>query len=159
PIDLVEVVESAIGVVRLDAEARSIEIRSSYGVSIGRVVGDAARLKQVILNLLINGIKFTPPGGAISVRVEHSEAAARIVVEDNGCGIESDSLPFIFDRFYQGDNGNAVRAGGLGLGLSIARRLVELHGGSIGVHSDGPGLGATFTVELPMITAGVASGS
>jgi len=155
PIDLAALVESAISVVRPDAEARSIEIRSSYDGSVGYVPGDTGRLKQVVLNLLVNGLKFTPSGGVVSVTVEHSQSTARLVVQDNGCGIDAESLPFIFERFYQGDN--AVRAGGLGLGLSIARRLVELHGGSIGAHSDGPGRGATFTVDLPMTTVGAAS--
>lgn len=157
PIDLVALVESAIAVVRPDAEARSIEIRSSYDASVSYVPGDTGRLKQVILNLLVNGLKFTPSGGVVSVTVEHSESTARIVVEDTGCGIDAQSLPFIFERFYQADN--AMRAGGLGLGLSIARRLIELHGGTIGVHSDGPGLGSTFTVDLPMTSARVASGN
>jgi PAS domain S-box-containing protein len=148
PIDLVNLVDSAIDMVRLDAINRSIEIRFSGGKSISEIPADAERLKRVVWNLLVNAIKFTQPGGTVEVRIEETETAARIVVADTGCGIAQESIPFIFDRFYQASG--ATVGGGLGLGLSIARRFVEMHGGTISAHSDGLGRGATFTIDLPL---------
>jgi signal transduction histidine kinase len=147
-IDLVTLVEAAIEMVRLDAINRSIEIRFRPDKSIGKIPADAGRLKRVVWNLLVNAIKFTQPGGIVEVRVEEIETTARILVKDTGCGIDAESVPFIFDRFYQASNSPA--GGGMGLGLSIARRLVEMHGGTISAHSEGAGRGATFTVDLPL---------
>ena len=148
PIDLITLVDAAIEMVRLDAINRSIEIRFSHDKSIGKIPADAERLKRVVWNLLVNAVKFTQPGGIIEVRVEEIETTARIIVEDTGCGIDAESIPFIFDRFYRASSTPGV--GGLGLGLSIARRLVEMHGGTISAHSDGPGRGAIFSIDLPL---------
>jgi signal transduction histidine kinase len=148
PIDLVILVDAAIEMVRPDAINRSIEIRFCPDRSIGKIPGDAERLKRVVWNLLVNAIKFTQPGGIVEVRIEEIETTARIVVKDTGCGIDAQSVPFIFERFYRARS--APAGGGLGLGLSIARRLVEMHGGTIAAHSDGSGRGATFTIDLPL---------
>jgi signal transduction histidine kinase len=115
-----------------------------------RVDGDLQRLEQVLFNLLGNALKFTPKGGRITVALERHDGMAEIRVTDTGAGIEPDFLPFVFDRFRQGDPGSREH-GGLGLGLSIARQLVEAHDGSIRVESPGPGQGATFVVALPVL--------
>lgn len=115
------------------------------------VMGDPDRLQQVVWNLLTNAIKFTPRGGAVSVACVPDGADAVIRVSDTGEGISPELLPFVFDRFRQGD-GSATRPhGGLGLGLSIVRHLVELHGGSVEARSDGGGHGAVFVVQLPLV--------
>ncbi|MGH9422666.1 MAG: sensor histidine kinase, partial [Thermoanaerobaculia bacterium] len=106
--------------------------------------------QQVVWNLLSNAIKFVPRGGHIAVALKRFESAARIVVRDDGPGIEPAFLPHVFERFRQADSGTARAHGGLGLGLAIVRHLVELHGGSASVESNGRGQGATFTVELPI---------
>jgi signal transduction histidine kinase len=107
---------------------------------------------QIIGNLLTNAIKFTPEGGRITVRLELVENYAQITVSDSGKGISADLLPYIFDRFRQGNT--TKRQAGLGLGLAIARHLVELHGGNIYAESAGEGKGATFTVKLPLLVDG-----
>lgn len=117
------------------------------------VLGDAARLQQVVSNLVSNAIKFTPRGGAVRVALRRAGSAAELVVADTGMGIPQDFLPFVFDRFRQADGSMARRHGGLGLGLAIVRNLVELHGGAVRADSAGPGLGATFTVTLPLVGA------
>ena len=114
------------------------------------VRGDALRLGQVVTNLVGNAVKFTPAGGDITVRLERVGNDARLTVRDTGFGIDPDLLPHIFDRFRQADAGGSRRQAGLGLGLAIVRNLVELHGGTVRVESDGPGRGATFTVTLPL---------
>lgn len=115
------------------------------------VRGDAARLAQVFSNLLTNAAKFTPEGGQVTIRSEILEARVRVTVVDTGLGISPDVLPNIFEPFRQGEVAKARRFGGLGLGLSIAKGLIEAHGGTIVAHSDGPGLGAKFTVELSVL--------
>src|SRR4029077_12179005 len=112
--------------------------------------GDASRLQQVVWNLLSNAIKFTPPGGRIKIKVKRSEGNMQLQVSDDGQGISSDFLPFIFDRFRQADGTSTRNHGGLGLGLAIVRHLVELHGGAIKAESAGVGEGATFTITLPL---------
>jgi CheY-like chemotaxis protein len=114
------------------------------------VSGDGNRLQQVLWNLLSNAVKFTPSGGRIQVLLERINSHLKISVIDTGDGIAPEFLPYVFDRFRQGDASTSRRHGGLGLGLSIVRQLVELHGGSVGVKSDGPGRGSTFTVSLPL---------
>jgi CheY-like chemotaxis protein len=117
------------------------------------VIGDARRLQQVVWNLLTNAIKFTPPGGRIDVILERGERFVRLSVRDTGIGIPADVLPKVFDRFKQAD-GSATRLyGGLGLGLSIVRHVVESHGGSVAAHSDGEGMGARMVIELPSADA------
>lgn len=149
PLELVRVVEGALDSMRPAAEAKSITIQPVLD-SHATIVGDADRLQQVIWNLLSNAIKFTPKGGRVQVRLRRDASYVEVVVADNGKGIDASFLPHVFERFRQADGSNTRQEGGLGLGLSIARALVELHGGTISAASDGPGLGATFTVRLPM---------
>ncbi|NHC35325.1 ATP-binding protein [Scytonema millei] len=116
-----------------------------------QVLGDATRLQQVVWNLLSNAVKFTPTGGQITVRLEQVDDKAHLVVSDTGKGIHPDFLPYVFDYFRQADGSTTRKFGGLGLGLAIVRHLVELHGGTVKAASPGEGLGATFTVKLPLI--------
>ncbi|MFL6282989.1 MAG: PAS domain S-box protein, partial [Pyrinomonadaceae bacterium] len=160
PISVVSVVESAVDAVRPAADAKRIELRVVIGSRMGSLDGDPDRLTQVVWNLLSNAVKFTPEGGRVEVRAERTEGVVRIVVNDTGRGIEPDFLPHVFDRFRQADASTTRTHGGLGLGLSIVRHIVEMHGGSVAVESTGTGLGATFTVTLPTgppAASGVAS--
>jgi signal transduction histidine kinase len=122
------------------------------------ISGDADRLHQVLWNLLSNAVKFTPVQGRIDVTVGGVNSHVEIVVRDTGVGIPAEFLPHVFERFRQADNGTTRENGGLGLGLSVVRYLVEAHGGTVQAHSSGRGCGATFTIELPVkISASVAS--
>ena len=156
PCELIPVIEAAIEVVRPSAEGKMIPIHCSINSSVGKVWGDANRLQQVVWNLLSNAIKFTPNGGQVTVRVEQGEGElgdrpyAEIQVSDTGKGISADFLPYVFDRFRQEDGKITKSHGGLGLGLAIVRYLVEMHYGTVQVSSPGEGLGATFTVRLPL---------
>ncbi|HEY9661244.1 MAG TPA: hybrid sensor histidine kinase/response regulator, partial [Allocoleopsis sp.] len=196
PVDLVEVIQGAIASVQLAADAKSIVITTQLDTTVRPVLGNAARLQQVVWNLLSNAVKFTSEGGQVEVRLQEirSEAAeienrevvgsgdltnqppvfhphspeptvkpfsishspspsppyAQITVSDTGKGIEASFIPYVFDYFRQSDSTTTRASGGLGLGLAIARHLVELHGGSIAVASDGTGRGAVFTVQLPI---------
>jgi anti-sigma regulatory factor (Ser/Thr protein kinase) len=114
------------------------------------VRGDAGRLQQVFWNLLTNAVKFTPSGGHIDVLMERVNSHVEVCVEDSGIGIKPEFLAFVFDRFRQADSSTTRRHGGLGLGLSIVKHLVELHGGSVRVKSPGEGQGTTFVVALPI---------
>jgi CheY-like chemotaxis protein len=116
------------------------------------VSGDSKRLQQVLSNVISNAIKFTPEHGAVRVRCGANIDGLTLEVQDSGIGIPPDLLPYIFDRFRQGDSRSTRRHGGLGLGLAIARHLVELHGGDIGAQSDGPGRGTTFRIRLPVVS-------
>jgi CheY-like chemotaxis protein/anti-sigma regulatory factor (Ser/Thr protein kinase) len=113
------------------------------------VLGDPTRLQQIVWNLLTNAVKFTPEGGRVELRMEGDADNVRITVSDTGKGIEPEFLPFVFDHFRQADPSSARRHGGLGLGLSLVKHLVELHGGTIAATSEGKGRGAAFTVTLP----------
>jgi signal transduction histidine kinase len=148
-IDLVRVVDAAVDTVRPTAEAKAIRLTLERSLS-GVVLGDPDRLQQVVWNLLANAIKFTPGGGQVSIAVAQDGPSATITVTDTGEGISKELLPFIFDRFSQGDASATRPHGGLGLGLSIVRHIVELHGGTVDARSDGPGSGATFAVRLPL---------
>jgi PAS domain S-box-containing protein len=148
-VDLVTVVEDAIDTVQHDAEQKRIVLRRELDTNVQPIAGDAGRLQQVIWNLLSNAIKFTPEGGSVVVRLRRNEPNAEMSVADTGVGIRSDFLPHIFDRFQQADRSITRRYGGLGIGLSIVKHLVELHGGTIRADSPGIGLGTTFTVLLP----------
>jgi CheY-like chemotaxis protein len=138
----------AVEAARPAAEAKGLHLVLEPGPG-GAAVGDPDRLLQVIANLLSNATKFTPRGGRIAVRVREPDGRAELRVIDTGQGITADFLPHIFDRFTQGDNSTTRRTSGLGLGLTLAREIVALHGGNITAHSDGPGSGSTFTVSLP----------
>jgi PAS domain S-box-containing protein len=148
-VDLAAVVGDAIETLQQEAGAKQITIRQHLETGIGPIAGDPGRLQQVIWNLLANSIKFTSSGGEILVTLRRNEGAVEAAVSDTGVGIRSDLLPQIFDRFHQADRSITRRFGGLGLGLSIVKNLVELHGGSVRVDSAGEGKGATFTIALP----------
>ncbi|BAZ36783.1 signal transduction histidine hinase (plasmid) [Calothrix sp. NIES-4101] len=146
--DLHLIVQAALDIVQLSASAKNIQIVSS--LSSVTIDGDADRLQQVLWNLLSNAIKFTPPGGRVEITLNSYEHSAQIQVSDTGQGIEADLLPYIFERFRQGDSSTTKVVAGLGLGLSIVRHLVELHGGTVQAESPGEGQGATLTVWLPL---------
>lgn len=171
PVDLRSTIEAALETVRLAAEAKSIQLQTSFAPELGQVLGDAARLQQIVWNLLTNAVKFTPSGGTVAVRLEVVELSrspvenstqpssrsqsrqryAQIQVTDTGRGIDPNFLPHVFEYFRQADSSITRQFGGLGLGLAIVRHLVELHGGTLGVESPGEDQGATFTVRLPLI--------
>jgi PAS domain S-box-containing protein len=151
PVELAPVLESAINVVRPTAEAKGIRIDVDFPVDPLAVPGDADRLQQVFWNLLSNAVKFTPSGGKVSVSLRQVDSRAEIEVADTGQGIRADFLPFVFERFRQADSTSTRQHGGLGLGLAIARHLIEIHGGSIEARSNGNDEGSTFTVRLPMV--------
>jgi signal transduction histidine kinase/ActR/RegA family two-component response regulator len=152
-VDLASVINAAIDSVQLAADSKNLQLQVTLDPSARHVAGDAGRLQQVVWNLLSNAIKFTPAGGRVEVRLEREGAHAQLKVSDTGCGFSSDFLPFIFDRFRQADGSSTRRHGGLGLGLSIVRHLIELHGGTVSADSPGTGGGATFTIELPLAVA------
>jgi signal transduction histidine kinase len=136
-------------VIKPDADAKKMTIDVQELDDTVVVRGDRERLKQVVWNLFSNAVKFTPDGGRIRVRVLHDQREAIIEVADDGEGIDDELLRHIFDRFTQG--AGSVRKGGLGLGLSIVRHIIELHGGSVSAHSAGKTRGASFTVRLPLL--------
>jgi len=150
-VELTPVIEAAADSVRPAAEAKSIELQLTLDSAAGVVSGDAARLQQVVSNLLINAVKYTAKNGRVDVRLKREDTSVVIVVADTGEGISPEFLPYIFDRFSQADSASTREYGGLGLGLAIVRHLVEAHGGSVCAASDGVGQGATFTVTLPLI--------
>jgi signal transduction histidine kinase len=141
-------IDAAVEALHPAAAAKDLRIRKVLDLSAGPVLGDATRLSQVMCNLLTNAVKFTPAGGSIEVSLRSAEGFAVISVSDSGMGIAPEFMPHVFDRFRQ--DLAAEGHGGLGLGLAIARQLVELHGGDISAHSDGQGRGATLVVRLPM---------
>jgi signal transduction histidine kinase len=153
PLHLPDILLSALESVRPAAEARGVALQPLAIGYPARVSGDPARLQQVFWNLLTNAVKFTPAGGTVEVVLERAGAHAEVSVVDTGQGIPPEYLGEVFERFRQLDASTARRHGGLGLGLSIARSLVEMHGGSVRVRSAGAGQGATFTVVLPLSKA------
>jgi signal transduction histidine kinase/ActR/RegA family two-component response regulator len=149
-VDLAAVVREAVATARPSADAKGIRLQAVLDPLAGPVSGDPARLQQVMWNLLSNAIKFTPKGGRVQVVLERVNSHVEVSVIDTGEGIDPEFLPHVFDRFRQADATTTRRHGGLGLGLSIVKQLVELHGGSVRVKSAGVGQGATFTVSLPL---------
>ena len=149
-VDLVDVIESALDTMRAAAQAKNIHLQTVLP-SLGWVFGDAVRLQQVVWNLLSNAIKFTPPQGRVEICLRQMGDAAQITVSDTGKGISAEFLPHIFESFCQEDASTTRKFGGLGLGLAIVRQLVEAHGGTITAESPGEGLGATFTIHLPLL--------
>lgn len=149
-VNLVSTIRAALETVHLAAEAKSIRIEATLD-PVGQVWGDATRLQQVIWNLLSNAVKFTDPGGRVRIRLEQVGDWAAIAVSDTGKGIHPDFLPYVFEYFRQEDGTTTRKFGGLGLGLAIVRHLVELHGGTVQADSPGEGLGARFTVKLPLL--------
>jgi signal transduction histidine kinase/CheY-like chemotaxis protein len=157
-VDLDQVVRAAIEVVEAAAEAKQVSIDVDMESPIDGVYGDSARLQQIVWNLLSNAVKFTEDGGQVRVTLRRVQGAAEIAVSDNGVGIPPAFLPSVFEPFRQADASSTRRHGGLGLGLSIVKHLVEAHGGTISVVSEGEGKGAMFTVKLP-IRAQVSEGT
>ena len=149
-IEVGSIAEMALEALRPAAEARGVRLESNIGTELGETKGDAQRIQQVIWNLLSNSIKFTSRGGLVQLVVRRDPQAIVIEVTDNGQGIAPEFLPRVFDRFRQQDGSSTRSRGGLGLGLSIVRHLVEMHGGSIRAESEGVGKGAKFTVVLPL---------
>lgn len=149
PVDFAAIVEEAVDVSRPAAQAKALELDISIDHEIGTAYGDHSRLLQVANNLLSNAVKFTPQGGRITVRLERIDGGAELTVTDTGMGIRPDVLPQLFNRFVQADASVTRTHGGLGLGLSIVRHLVEAHRGSVKAESQGEGHGATFHVSLP----------
>ncbi len=150
PCELVPVVTMAIEAVRPAAEAKGITLESLYEPEVSTMLGDSDRLRQVVWNLVTNAVKFTPAGGRVTTSTRRQGAWFEIEVVDTGQGIRKDFLPHVFERFRQADASTTRATGGLGLGLSVAHQLVELHGGTIAVESEGEGKGARFTVRLPV---------
>ena len=148
--DLASVVDAAVDSVRLSADAKGIRLRKILDPHAGPVAGDPTRLQQVFWNLLSNAIKFTPKDGKVEVFLERVNSHLEITVHDTGIGIKPEFLPVVFERFRQADSSTTRSFGGLGLGLSIVKSLVELHGGSVRAKSGGEGQGATFVVSLPV---------
>jgi PAS domain S-box-containing protein len=149
-VNLAEVIEASITAMRPAADAKGIEVHGVLDSMVGPVSGDAHRLQQVLWNLLANAVKFTPKGGRVQVVLERVESYVEVSVVDNGQGISRDFLPHVFERFRQADASSTRIHGGLGLGLSIVKHLVELHGGRVQAFSAGEGQGATFRVTLPI---------
>ena len=150
-VPLVAPINAALETVRLAAQAKSIHIETILDTSIPVVIGDIGRLQQVVWNILSNAIKFTPENGNIMVKLERVDHHAIITVSDTGRGINPEFIRYIFDRFRQEDNSITREFGGLGLGLSLSRQLVEAHGGTITASSPGVGQGAIFTITLPLM--------
>jgi signal transduction histidine kinase/ActR/RegA family two-component response regulator len=151
PLDLVAVANTAIDSIRPAAEARGVSIERRFDQPSLPTFGDPDRLQQVIWNLLSNAVKFTPPEGTVTVALSRNDGRDRLVVSDTGIGIDPEFLPDVFDTFRQADASSTRAHGGLGLGLSIVKRLVDLHGGEVEASSPGRDLGATFTVTLPVV--------
>ncbi|MFS0516720.1 PAS domain S-box protein [Nostoc sp. UIC 10607] len=151
PVSLVMVVEAALETVQLAAQAKSIQMKTIFDPTLEQVMGDPNRLQQVIWNLLSNAVKFTPTGGRVEIRLMQVGNQAQIKISDTGKGISSEFLPYVFDYFRQADSTTTRTFGGLGLGLAIVRKVVEMHGGKVQAESPGEGSGTTFTVELPLL--------
>ncbi|MET0646658.1 MAG: PAS domain S-box protein [Pyrinomonadaceae bacterium] len=143
-------IDPAVEAVRPAAEAKGVRLQKLIDTGVETVMGDPARLQQVVWNLLSNAVKFTPRGGRVQVSLERVNSQVEIAVTDTGTGIDPEFLPHVFERFRQADQRTTRRHGGLGLGLAIVRHLVELHGGSVQADSGGEGTGSTFTVRLPV---------
>ena len=155
PINLVQAVEAAMDSVRPTADAKKIKLELIMDVPARPILGDKNRLQQVFWNLLTNAIKFTPPGGRVEILIEPSGDQVAVSVKDTGEGIDPEFLPHMFERFRQADSSSTRKFGGLGLGLSIVRHLVDAHGGTVWAQSEGKGQGATFTVRLPIADSAV----
>lgn len=150
-VDLISIVNAAVDSIRPAAEAKSLRLQTMLDPAAGPISGDADRLQQIVWNLLTNAVKFTPKGGRIQVKVQRVDSHVEIIVSDSGVGINKEFLPYVFDRFRQADASTTRTQGGLGLGLSIVHQLVDLHGGTVSVQSEGEGKGATFTIVLPFV--------
>lgn len=150
-VDVPTVIEAAVQSMRPAAEAKGVRLQVVLDPLAGPVSGDPSRLQQVVWNLLSNAIRFTPRGGKVQVTLERVNSHVEVTVTDTGEGINPDFLPYVFERFRQGDGSTTRRYGGLGLGLAIVKNLVELHGGQVYAKSPGEGQGATFRIALPLM--------
>jgi signal transduction histidine kinase/CheY-like chemotaxis protein len=150
-VDLADVVKAAIASARHAAESKEIRLQVVLDPLAGPVRGDPGRLQQCVWNLLTNAIKFTPKGGKVQLSLERVNSHLELCVVDSGEGIDAEQLPRLFERFQQGDASTTRRHGGLGLGLSIVKHLIELHGGRVRAKSPGPGRGSTFCIEFPLM--------
>lgn len=149
-VDIAAVARASVLALQPVADAKGVQFAVSINPDVPAIVGDPGRLQQILWNLLNNAIKFNKPGGRVDVCVQSGSSGVQIVVGDTGCGIAPEFLPHVFDRFRQGDSSTTREAGGLGLGLAIAKHFIELHDGQIEVSSPGEGLGSTFVVRLPV---------
>jgi CheY-like chemotaxis protein len=150
-VDVPTIVRNAVEAVTPGADAKGVRLEMIVDPQAGPISGDPERLQQILWNLLSNGVKFTKRGGKVQVRLERVDSHVELTVSDTGIGIAPEFLPHVFERFRQADAGTTRERGGLGLGLSIARQLTEMHGGTIDVASAGVGSGATFRVKLPLM--------
>ena len=150
PCELAEVINAGVNVTRTAAEARGITLDVRLDPSASGALCDSVRIQQVVWNLVSNAVKFTPKGGQVHVTLSREESSFQIQVRDTGQGISPDLLPHVFDRFRQADSSMRRKFGGLGLGLSIVKYIVEAHGGTVEATSPGEGKGSTFTVRLPI---------
>ena len=151
PQNLVSIITAAMETVQLAAKAKSIQVDKIFDSDVVQILGDSARLQQIVWNLISNAVKFTPFGGSVKIQLNKLDKEAQIQVIDNGKGISLEFLPYVFEYFRQADSTTTRTFGGLGLGLAIVRHLVELHGGTVKAESPGVGQGATFTVKLPLL--------
>jgi signal transduction histidine kinase len=149
--DICAIVEAAIDILQPVARTQGVQLRKQFETTDCLVFGDPHRLQQVVWHLVSNAIKFTPRGGLAVIALRADGSDCHIAITDTGAGIASELLPFVFDRFWRADTTADQRHSGLGLGLALAKRLVELHGGSIAAASAGPNQGATFTVRRPRV--------
>jgi len=150
PTDLSEIIEASIDAVRSDADDKKIQIASCLDAGVPLILADPERLQQVVINLVSNAVKFSPEEGLVHVELRRGDGFAEIFVQDHGIGIKREFLPYVFERFRQADVTRGTANRGLGLGMSIAREIVEGHGGTIAADSAGEGQGAAFTVRLPL---------
>jgi CheY-like chemotaxis protein/two-component sensor histidine kinase len=150
PVNLAPLIEKAMDVVRPAADAKGITLDAVLDREADQITGDPDRLQQVVWNLLSNAVKFTTEGGRVEVKLGRVDPYIQISVRDTGCGISPEFMPYLFERYRQADASAARRKGGLGLGLSLVRQLVEMHGGSVTAESEGEDKGATFIVKLPV---------
>jgi CheY-like chemotaxis protein/two-component sensor histidine kinase len=157
PVSFAAIVESVVSSLRPVIDAKQLQLETKIDPAAGPILGDPARLQQIVMNLLSNAIKFTPGGGTIDICLQRYDTYVRLKVMDNGVGIAAEHLPFIFERFRQVDSSNVRSHGGLGLGLAIVDYLVRQQAGSVIAESAGPGKGATFTVDFPLTSSEIIS--
>ena len=151
PVELPLIVDNAVATVQPAADAKGVRLQTMVDPRVGPVSGDPDRLQQVVWNLMANAVKFTPRDGRVQVRLQRVNSHVEIEVSDTGVGIRPDFLPYVFERFRQGESGTTRKTGGLGLGLAIVRHIIEMHGGTVHAASAGEGQGATFRVRLPLM--------
>ena len=159
PVSFASITDTAVSSLRPAIDAKQLELETTIDPAAGPILGDPARLQQIVTNLLSNAIKFTPNGGKIDVRLERNDAHVRLDIKDTGVGISAEHLPHIFERFRQVDSSNVRAHGGLGLGLAIVDYLVRQQGGAVFASSGGPGKGSTFSVEFPLTSSEVIGDS